>query len=319
MKNIILSIFLLFSANAFSQDCDKYVLLQTPGKWVKGKENPSYGIKPADLVKMKATLTNIHSMMQQHYKPYGADADYNNVYQGGSFKPKFPLAYSYRIFVMTYSCDGNAIKKNHETNTSVIFLVNSYSSLNIYEEAVVGAAAADGFYSLPGHVEQHKDYIKWTEEISLGFGMDGLQTNCLVTYNNQLPFSIATKKEFLEKKKEIVLAELANYKDDPNYKQALKEIENELKKSESELSKPAVIKTNTSNSKSFEFAKKGDKYSRTLIKPTRSYFNLKLPLASPQFFTISLKGDQQNDISKKALKDIEAAIDFTKLKTMLGK
>ncbi len=319
MKNIILYISILFSVNTFAQNCDKAMLLLTPGKWVKEKENPSYGIKPADLAKMKTILTSTHKMIQQNYKPYGADADYNNVYKGGSIKPKFPLSYNYRIYVMKYSCADNSIKKSHETNTSANFFINSYASLNIYEEAVVGAAAEDGFYSLPGHVEQNKDYLKWTEEVSLGFGMDGSQTNWLITYNNQLPFSFATKKEFLEKKKEIVVAELANYKDDTRYQQALKEIESELKKPESELSKPAVIKTNTSNSKSFEFAKEGDRYSRTLIKPMLSYFNLKLPLASAQFITISLKGDKQNEISNKALRDIEAAIDFAKLKSMLGK
>lgn len=325
--------------NSFVQDCDKATLLQTPGKWIKEKENPSYEINPADLAKMKANLASIHNMIQQNYKPYGADAEYNNVYKGGSFKTKFPLSYSYRIFVMTYSCNGNSIKKNHETNTGIDILTNSYASLNINDEAVVGAAAADGFYSLPGHVEQHEDYLKWTEEVSLGFGMDGLQTNWLVTYNNQLPFSFVTKKEFLEKKKQIVLSarddakayvKRAEHKTEEEYQDALNRmtssydkaliaINEALNSSESELSKSAVIKSNTENSHSFVFAKKGDKYSRTLIKPILAYFNLKIPLTAPQFFTIGLKGDQQNDISKKAMKDIEAAINFKKLKSMLGK
>lgn len=319
MHKIILSVLLLLTVKAFAQNCDKATLIQMPGKWLKEKDNPSYGIKAPDLVKMKANLANIHNMLQLNYKPHGADADYNNVYQGGRFKPGFPLQYSYSIRIMKYACNGNTIKKDHESNTGLNVFVNSYSSLNIYEETVVGAAVADGFYALPGHVEQQKDYLKWTEEVSLGFGMDGMQTNWLVTCNNQLPFSFVTKKEFLEKKKEIVLAELAKYKDDPAYISALKEIENELKKPEREQNKPAVIKTNTVNSKSFAFAVTGDKYCRTLIKPLPSYFNLRIPPASPQFFTIILHGDQQNELSKKAIRDLEAAIDFTTLKTMLGK
>lgn len=302
-----------------TQDCDQATLLQTPGKWIKGRENPSYGINPAYLAKMKVNLASIHSMIQQNYKPYGADADYNNVYSGGRLKPKYPVSYTYSIYVMKYYCEGNAIKKSHETNTTLNIIANSYNSLNISEEEVVGAAAEDGFYSLPGHVEQHEDYLKWTEEVSLGFGMDGLQTNWLVTYNNQLPFSFVTKKEFLEKKKQIVLAALAKWKDDQKNNETLKRIEDELKNSESELNKPAVI-ANPDPYKPFVFANKSDtKYVQTLIKLNLAYFNLKIPLTSPQFFTIGLKGDHKNDISKKAMKDIEAAIDFKKLKSMLGK
>lgn len=103
-----------------------------------------------------------------------------------------------------------------------------------------------------------------------------------------------------------------------SYQPAFAKIEALLKMPPNELSQGAIVKTDPHDPLSYLFTDDNDPFGRVLIKPNPGYFK-KLPKSSPQFFWIFMKGDPKDPIAAKAMIDIMNAVDFTKLKTMLGK
>lgn len=104
-----------------------------------------------------------------------------------------------------------------------------------------------------------------------------------------------------------------------SFKPALDKIESKLKLPEQELSRQAIVKQDPNDHLSYLFTDDNDPLGLVLIKPNREYFNPKLPRSSPQFFYISVRGNHKEEIAARFIKDIMQAIDFTKLKNMLGK
>lgn len=104
-----------------------------------------------------------------------------------------------------------------------------------------------------------------------------------------------------------------------SFKPAFDKIESQLKMPEQELNRQAIVKQDPNDHLSYLFTDDDDPMGLVLIKPNRGYFNPKLPRSSPQFFYISVRGNHKEEIAAKFMKEIMQAIDFAKLKNMLGK
>lgn len=326
MKYVLLFCWVIYaSVNAYSQDCTPASLAQKPGIWKEGMKGSVSGIPAADLDKERKVVASLHMLIKSKYNPVGVEADFNGSYD--SPDSEVPVNnYSYKIYFMPYYCDKNIIKTAHETSTS--FSVESNRvDWNIY--SIPGESFPEGFYSMKNMPDEKDGYFYFEENASLGFGETGKSRNWLITTEGKLPFAYVTKKEFLEKQKNMLVLAMpkaiegsnANYKakTEQDFKKALTKIETLLKMPAGELSQPAIVKQDPNDYLSYLFTNDDDAFGKVLIKPNPGYFNSKLPRSSPQFFLVNITGSEKDPVSAKVMTDVMKDFDFQGLKNLLGK
>jgi hypothetical protein len=103
-----------------------------------------------------------------------------------------------------------------------------------------------------------------------------------------------------------------------NFKNALDKIETQLKLPAEELNQPSIIKQDPNDYLSYLFTTDDDPFGRVLIQPNPGYFDKTLPRSSPQFFSVTIKGDHKFIITANAMVEVMKAVDFDVLKNMLG-
>ena len=106
----------------------------------------------------------------------------------------------------------------------------------------------------------------------------------------------------------------ANY-----YKAAYAKLEEQMRKPADELNQIAIVKEDPNDFLNYLFTTDDDGFGKILIKPNPSYFNPKLPRSIPHFFFIHQVGPYDNEVAKKIMDEMIAAIDMQALKNMLGK
>jgi hypothetical protein len=104
-----------------------------------------------------------------------------------------------------------------------------------------------------------------------------------------------------------------------NYKPAFDKIEIQLKMPPAELNQQAIVKMDPNDYLSYLFTDDNDGAGKILIKPNPGYFNKKLPRSSPQFFWVYVRANHKEPIAARFMTDVMKAVDFAKLKNMLGK
>lgn len=103
------------------------------------------------------------------------------------------------------------------------------------------------------------------------------------------------------------------------YKPVFDKINQLLKMPADELNRQAIVKDDPNDHLSYLFTDDNDPFGKILIKPNPAYFNKKLPKSSPQFFWVYIRGNHKEPIAAKFMTDIMKAVDFNRLKNMLGK
>ena len=207
MKSFFVSILLFISLHTFSQDCTDESLLQTPGTLKADAPYNSGKLSAVDLAKHKKVVATITNMIKSKYAPLGLKALYHENYG-------YPVAnrpandYGYSIIPLNYYCEGNTFKTAHETSTYFSISANIFD-VEIYDTAQGDRLLAEGF-NVMHDLPIEKDGIWYFREMdaSLGFGMTGKSSAWLITYDGKLPFSYVTKKEFLEKRKRSLSAQM---------------------------------------------------------------------------------------------------------------
>lgn len=186
-----------------AQDCNNASLLQKPGSWKEGMKGSVTGVLAADLTKEKSIVAALHAMVKLKYVPTGVSSLFQGAYN--SPQPLMPgNSYSYSIIPLNYYCEGTTIKTAHETSTYFQIGVNFFDA-EIYDTAQGDRALAEGFnVMMDMPVEKDGYYFFREKDVTLGFGITGKSTQWLVTYNGKLPYAYVTKKEFLEKRKQIL-------------------------------------------------------------------------------------------------------------------
>jgi hypothetical protein len=327
MKYLLILWALYASVNAYSQDCTQASASQKPGIWKEGMKGSVSGIQPADLDKERKVVATIHLLVKSKYTPIGVEADYNGSYDRPDADVPVNL-YNYNIYFLHYICEGNVIKTDHETSTSLTVSANRFDA-KIYEKPDENNLPGEGFYSIKKMpVEKDGNYF-FEEKASLGMGATGKSRTWLITRDNKLPFAYVTKKEFLEKQKNMLILAMPkaiegsnqNFKTktEQDFKKALAKIESLIKMPSGEADQPAIVKQDPNDYLSFLFTTNDDPFSKVLIKPNPGYFNSKLPKSSPQFFVVNITGDDKETVAAKVMTDVIGTLDFNALRNLLGK
>jgi len=327
MKYVLLLGVLYASLNAYSQDCTQALASQKPGIWKEGMKGSVSGIAPADLDRARKVVAEIHLLVKSKYSPTGVEADFNGSYDRPDAEVPVNL-YNYNIYFLHYFCKSNVIKTDHETSTSLTVSVNRFDP-KIYEKPDENNLPGEGFYSIKKMPVEKDGNFFFEEDAGLGLGVTGKSRTWMITRDNKLPFAYVTKKEFLEKKKNMLTLAMPkaiegsnqNFKTktEQDFKKALAKIESLMKMPSGESDQPAIVKQDPNDYLSFLFTTNDDPFSKVLIKPNPGYFNSKIPKASAQFIVVNISGDDKEPVAAKVMTDIIKDMDFTALRNMLEK
>jgi hypothetical protein len=328
MKYIFLPTLVLFSLNAFAQDCSKELLREKPGTWKTNQQGSIVNVGTPALAKEKAVIAAVHKMIQTNYFPKGCQVAYSTVYGKNPRDGENYIAdpYHYSMYILRFLCEPNSKDRSKfyvdiSTPTTVNITANVIYSLNNLYAANIPADDFRGYLKLEKK-PQKKDGVWFMGEEILGdrgTPYEIKEYRWLITYNDTLPFSYISRKEYLLLQKKRLEKDL---QDNPSEKQYtnkyISNINEFLKKPESELNKPAVCMWN--DEQRFErFVEEGTNGSFIAIKPNLEYYHKKLPQSSPQFFTVVYKIAAGDPVFEYNISHIKNAVDFNVLKSMLGK
>lgn len=324
MKYIILTLAIFSVISSRAQDCTKELLKQKPGTWKAGMKGSIVNVSVADLAKEKAVTAAIHKMVNTVYSPKGCQILYGTTFGKSMATGQTWIAdpYYYSMYILRYLCDQQSKDKtkyyvDHATPTTVNIIANAIYSLNTLYAADLGDDFR-GYLKLTKKPEKKDGYYFMGEE-KVDYNSPIYESRWLITYNDTLPFSYLSRKEYLLIQKKRLEKTM---KDNPGEKVYLdkyfKNISDYLTKPETELSKPAICMWN--DEERFEkFVEEGVKGSFIAVKPNLEYYHKKLPKSSPQFFTVVYKISKDDDVFEENMEAIKNAVDFTTLKNMLGK
>lgn len=328
MKIIVLFTFVLIALSSSAQDCTPELLAQKPGTWKAGPQGFIENVTAADLAKEKAVIASIHKMVSSNYKPTGCEVSYSNVYGKHPDAGQSWIAdpYHYAMYILPYLCDSRSADKSKYTvavssATNVEITVNHLSLSGGGELYAATVPVEERGYLKLKQRPQKKDGVWFfgEEESVAGAEQETKEYTWLITYNDSLPFYYVSRKEYLQ----ILLKRLdKSIKESPGEKEYLntfiKKANEYLKNSETELSQPAICMWN--QEERFEkFVAEGTKGSFIAVKPNLDYYHKKLPKSSPQFFTAKYMVSAGEPVFDENIAAIKKAVDFAKLRSMLGK
>lgn len=326
MKKILLIILLSLTISTNAQDCTPEDLAKLPGTWKKGQQGSIPNINALDLVKEKAVINNIHQLAIENYKPKGCQISYSTVFgkYPGEGKNWIADPYQYHMYLLRYLCDKNSSDKSKyyvdvSTPTTCQITANAIYNLRLYA-AEIPDSDLRGYLKLEKRLVK-KDSVYYMEEIvGQQFSKNKIiQYSWLITYNDIFPYMDVSRKEYLLlTKKKLDKAILANGGDASEYKVYNDRINKYLKESDDYLRQPAVCMWN--DEERFNgFVEENTPGSFIAVKPNLLYYRKNMKLSTPQFFLIQIKIEQGNSVFDENIDGIKKALDFEKLRSMLGK
>lgn len=325
MKFKIIIACLLFSIWSTAQDCSKEILQKKPGTWKAGMKGSIVNVNAADLTKERSVTTAIHKMVSSKYNPTGCQLLYSTSFGKSISEGEHWIAdpYYYSMYILRYICDGNSKDKSKyyvdiSTPTTVNITANVIFCLNNLYATNLSADDFRGYLKLKQRPVLKDGYYFMGEE-KVDYNSPIYEYRWLITYNDTLPFSYVTRKEYLLIQKQRLEKTL---KDSPSEKtyldQFFKNINDYLQKPESDLNKTAICMWNDEE-RFAGFVDEGTRGSFIAVKPNLNYYRKKLPMSSPQFFTVVYKIAQGDPVFEENIANIQKAVDFAALKNMLGK
>ena len=324
MKYLLLFSVILFSIASSAQDCTQELLAKKPGTWKVGIKGSIVNVSAADLIKEKAVMAGIHKMVSSNYKPMGCQILFATSFGKPALAGQTWLAdpYSYSMYILRYLCDQQSTDKSkyyvdYATPTTVNINANVIFSLsNLYAKDLDDDSR--GYLKMTKRPEKKDGYYFMGEE-KVDYNSPIYEYRWLITYNDTLPFSYISRKEYLLIQKKRLEKDV---KDNPGEKafleQYFKNINDYLAKPETELSKPAICIWNDEQ-RFKQFVEEGTKGSFIAVKPNLAYYKKNLPKSSPQFFTVVYKISKGDAVFEENMEAIKKAVDFAVLKNMLGK
>ena len=327
MKALVFFITVLSTSFSFAQDCSKEILRQKPGTWKAGMAGQIVGVTPADLAKEKAVIGNIHKMVTTGFAPKGCEITYARVYGKNDIAGQRWMGdpYSYHLYVLRYLCDPGSADKSkwyvdYATPTTVSVTINELLYLSTLYAADLPADEFRGYLKLTQRPVKKDGVWFMGEEVVGDYGRPSeiREYRWLITYGDTLPFTYLNRKEYLLIQKKRLEKDLIDSPGDKNWTNTfIRNVDEYLKKPESELNKPAICMWN--EEQRFEkFVDEGTYGSFIAIKPNLAYYK-KLPKSSPQFISVVYKVAKGDPVFDENIEGIKKAIDFARLKSMLGK
>ncbi|NCI47434.1 hypothetical protein [Sediminibacterium soli] len=326
MNYKIIMVCLLFSISAAAQDCTKEALLKKPGTWKEGTKGFIQNVNAADLIKEKAVLAGIHKMVFSKYHPTGCEIAYSTVFGKNKSAAGTWIAdpYHYAMFVLRYLCDESSADKSKyytdiSTPTTVTIASNEIFSLNNLYASSLAEDDSRGYLKLTKRPEK-KDGCYFMGEETIGDRANKIKEyRWLITYNDTLPFSYLSQKEYLLIQRKRLEKDIEDSPGEQKYlEKFISTIDACLKRPEEELKQPAVCLWN--EEERFEkFVSEGAPGSFIAVKPNPDYYHKKLPMSSPQFFSVVYKIAHGDPVFEENISNIQKAVDFSVLKNMLGR
>lgn len=331
VRNGLLLFFLLvgFVSVAQAQDCTKEALAQKPGAY---RASTVVGSTPdvsrADLAREKAVLEKVHQIVTAGYTPMGVVAQYITHFDGGYENPeriKVADTFGYSLYLLKYNCDTQSADKsqfyiNAETPTILNIDANVINRLRLLSTDIADNSFRG--YLLMAHRPTKVDGFYYLGNEFMG-NTQSLQKEYtwVITYDDTLPFTYVTRKEFLLLSKarlEKTIQEDASSVG--YYDQYMNRINEALQASEADLSQEAII--NRSDEERFTgFLEEGEPMAYFAVKHNPAYYRKGLPLSAPQFFTVTynvLEGDEF-PVYAANMNAVKQAVDFAALRDLLGK
>ena len=323
MKILFVVILLFTSIPVLGQEpCTEAALAQKPGALRASKLRGSTpGLTPADVARARASLTKIHQTIAASYKPVGVVGDYSYHFSGGTTAATF----GYSLYLLKYNCDPSGTDRSKfyvgtDTPTVVRIDANVINPLNFsagdtsdntfrgYMFTRALPRKVDGFYYLgdnpAGSAPRNQKEYTW-----------------LVTYDDQLPFTTLTRKEYLL----LTKARLEkSIRDNGNssgfYNQYLNRINEYLGRSEADLNRVAII--NRGDEEMFTgFLEEGARGAYYAIKHNPAYYRKGLPKSAAQFYTVvySVWEGDAIPVYPDNIAAVKKTLDLNLLKGMLGR
>ncbi len=328
MKLSLLLFAILGSTISSGQDCTKELLRQKTGTWKAGPKGSIQNVSATDLAKEKLVIAGIQKMISTEYKPQGCEISYSTVY-GKQLTPGqnwIADPYYLSLYVLRFLCDQNSADKSkyyvdHATPTTVNITANAMYWLNTLYAANLPPDDFRGYLKLKKRPVKQDGYFFMGEEVVGDSHLENKikEYRWLITYNDSLPFSYLSRREYLQIQKARLEKLIRENPGEKAYNEKyLRNINDYLGKPEAELNKDAVC--NWNEEERFEsFAEEGKPGTFIAVKPNAEYFHKKLPKSSPQFFTVVYKISHGDPVFEENIANIKKAVDFAKLKNMLGK
>ncbi|HEX7847086.1 MAG TPA: hypothetical protein VF476_14895 [Chitinophagaceae bacterium] len=324
---IILACFLL-PIGLLAQDCMKEILRQKAGTWKAGQQGSIANVSAGDLAKEKAVIASIHKLISTNYKPTGCQISYSTVYGKRPGPGQLFIAdpYHYAMYILRFLCEPNSKDKSkyyvdYSTPTTVNVTANVIYTLNNLYAANIPTDDSRGYLKLKQRPEKKDGYYYMGEEVVGDGHLENKikEYRWLITYNDTLPFYYVSRKEYLLIQKKRLEKSIQDSPGEKAYlTQFINNINEYLKKPEAELNKTAICLWN--EEERFEkFVEEGTKGSFIAVKPNLAYYRKNLPKSSPQFFCVVYTIAHGDPVFEENIANIKNAIDFAKLKTMLGK
>jgi len=328
MKYAIIIVFFLFPFWMQAQDCNKEMLKQKPGTWKAGPQGSIPNVSTTDLPRERSVIAAIHKMVSTDYKPTGCQISYSTVYgkNPGTGQIFIGDPYYYSMYILRYLCDGNSADKSKyyvdiSSPTTVNIIANAIFTLNSLYAANLPTDDFRGYLKLRQRPEKKDGYYFMGEEVVGDSHLENKikEYRWLITYNDTLPFTYISRKEYLLIQKKRLEKDIQESPGDKDYlSKFLNNIAEYLKKPEAELSQPAICMWN--DEERFEkFVEEGTRGSFIAVRPNLAYFRKNLPKSSPQYFSVVYKIAQGDPVFEENIANIKKAVDFGKLKSMLGK
>jgi len=324
MKTIAFATFIVsLSLTAISQECTPEMMAKKPGTWKAGIAGSVRNVTPAELAKEKAVLAAIHKMVSASYKPIGVSPTYSNAFAGpdaNSGKNWIAGYYWYSVYMLNFFCNNNKPTINPSTATTLNIHVNTIPILNQLTASELPDDDMRGYLKLVRKPVKKDGYYFMGEEV---VGDSHLpkpikEYRWLITYNDSLPFSYVSRKEYLLLTKKRLEKTIKENGSSDYYTGFMKNIENWLKRSETELAQPAICMWN--DEERFNgFVEENTRGSFIAVKPDLNYYHKKLARSVPHFFYVVYKVAESGDVYVSNMNEIKKAVDFNTLRNMLGK
>lgn len=326
MKVTLLILGILIALVSSAQDCTPELLAEKPGTWKAGPQGSIANVTTADLTKEKMVLASIHKMVFSTYSPMGCELNYSTVFGKYPDEGQIYIAdpYYYVMRIMRYICDENSADKSKyyvdiSTSTTVNIDANAIYSLNNLFAANIPASDFRGYLKLDERPVKKDGYYYMGEKVINSADNKTMEYRWLITCNDSLPFSYLSRKEYLHIQQKRLEKSIKESPGEKGYFQKfIDNISEYLTNPDSELSQPAICMWN--DEERFNgFVDEGTKGSFIAVKPNLNYYHKKLPKSSPQFFTVVYTLTENDPVFEENIAAIKEAVDFAKLKSMLGK
>ena len=327
MKYLFFFLILLSFQFGHSQPCSREQLATIPGKFSAGYKGSIDNVTASDLVRERAVLNTIFNKIKASYSPTGCIANCSfvfgkNLYAGSNWKAD---PYYHSEYILKYICDSqdpNHIKYESEGETATVLTITANVAhwLNTLYAAEIPADDLREYFKMEKRPELVNGF--WYMGEFPVYRKNGVKERTwMITYHpDSLPFSYVNRKDYLEMLRRKLLKDIKENPSDIKYTQKyLDNIDRYIASaSAADLQETASCMWN--QEERFEgFVPEGEQGSFIAVKPNMAYYRKNLPKSAPQFFTVVFKYDDSVPVYKKNMEDLQKAIDFKELRSMLGK